>query len=115
MSRFLVIDRDRDVVQQFGLECLERGIGVLLAESVGEGVRALLNHDVTLILADAGLLRLAPREQATLFERVAPGVPVVLAARPALPLERRVGLELAGFRVLPRPVALDDVLKIAAG
>jgi DNA-binding response OmpR family regulator len=115
MSRCLVIDRDRDAVQELGLQCLEQGIGVLLADSVGDGVRVLLDHEVTLIAVEADLLRLSPHEQARLFERVAPGVPVVVGARTELALERRVGLELAGFRVLPRPLVVEDLQKVLEG
>lgn len=115
MDRFLVIDADRVGVQRLGLACLAQGVGVALAENLCEGVRLLLNEPVTLIVVDASLLRLGAREHATLFERVAPGVPVVVLAGPATSLESRVALELAGFRVLGRPVAVDDLMKAAAG
>ena len=50
--------------------------------------------------------RYASREMATLFERVAPGVPVAVTIRPDMPLDARVALELAGFRVLTKPGCL---------
>jgi DNA-binding NtrC family response regulator len=114
MDRFLVIDQDRARVQKLGLGCLAEDVGVALAENVCEGVRLLLNESVTLIVVDAALLRLGAREHATLFDRVAPGVPVVVAVGPTTPLESRVALELAGFRVVSRPLAVDDLLKAAA-
>ncbi|MBI2216074.1 MAG: hypothetical protein HYU51_02155 [Candidatus Rokubacteria bacterium] len=97
-----------------GLGCLERGIGVRMAENVCEGVRALVDESVTLIVVDAGLLRLTPWEHAAVFERVAPGVPVTVAVASDVPLESRVALELAGFRVLARPVTVADVEKVEA-
>lgn len=109
--KFLVIDQDRGAMQRLGLGCLERGAGVVIAENVCEGVRALLSEVVSLIVVDAALLRLTAWEHATLFERVAPGVPVVVVVRPDTPLEHRVALELAGFRVLPRPVTPEDLLE----
>ena len=109
--KFLVIDQDRGAMQRLGLACLERGAGVLIAENVSEGVRALLREIVSLIVVDAALLRLTPREHLMLFERVAPGVPVVLVVRPDSPLDSRVSLELAGFRVLTRPVTAEDLLE----
>jgi hypothetical protein len=42
---------------------------------------------------------------------VAPGVPVVVVVRPGLPLQSRVSFELAGFRVLTRPVTAEDLLE----
>jgi len=110
MKRFLVIDPDRTAAQQLGLACLEREVGAVLAESLCEGVRAMLSTSVDLIVADAAALRLTPREHATLFERVAAGVPVVVTVRPEAPLDTRVALELAGFRVIAKPVAVDDLL-----
>ena len=108
--KFLVIDQDRGAMQRLGLACLDRGAGILIAENVSEGVRALLREGVSLIAVDAALLRLTPREHLTLFERVAPGVPVVVVVRPGTPLESRVTFELAGFRVLTRPITAEDLL-----
>src|SRR5437870_8770479 len=102
MKRFLLIDPDPTAAQTLGLECLARGVGVVIAENVCQGVRALLNDTVSLIVVDAGSIRLTPREQLTLFDRVAPDVPVVAMAASVVPLETRVALELAGFRVLAR-------------
>ena len=60
-------------MQRVGLECLEREVGVVMAENLCEGVRTLCCRlPVSLIVVDAALLRLTPREHATLFERVAP-------------------------------------------
>lgn len=109
--KFLAIDQDRTAMQKLGLACLERGAGLVIAENVCDGVRALLREVVSLVLVDVAVLRLTAWEHATLFERVAPGVPVVVAVRPDTPLETRVGFELAGFRVLARPVAVEDLLE----
>lgn len=111
MKRFLVIDQDRDAVRQLGLGCLERGIGITIADNLCEGVRALLGEAFTVIVVDAALLRLGIHEHATLFDRVAPRIPVVVGVRSTTPLETRVALELAGLHVLPRPVAVDDLVK----
>lgn len=96
-----------------GLRCLERGIGIRMAENVCEGVRALVDETVTLIVVDARLLRLTAWEHAAVFERVAPGVPVIVAVASDVPLESRVALELAGVRVLARPVAVADLETVA--
>ncbi|MBI2162045.1 MAG: hypothetical protein HYU25_16995 [Candidatus Rokubacteria bacterium] len=114
MDRFLVIDQDRAAMQQLGLACLEKGIGVAMAETLCDGVRALLSTAVSLIVVDAAHLRLTAREHAALFERAAPGVPVVVVVRADAPLDRRVAYELSGFRVLSRPVAVDDLVEAAA-
>ena len=109
--KFLVIDQDRGAMQKLGLACLERGAGIVIAETVSEGVRALLGEVVSLIVVDAALLRLTAWEHVTLFERVAPAVPVVVVVRPDTPLETRVGFELAGLRVLTRPVTPEDLIE----
>ena len=111
MNRFLVIDQDRAAAQRLGLRCLAEDIAVIIAENVCEGVRRLATTPVSLIVVDVGGLRLGAREQAALFDRVAPGVPVVVAVRPDVALETRVALELAGFRVLPNPLTPDELLK----
>ena len=111
MDLFLVIDQDRAAMQTLGLACLERGVGVAIAETLCEGVRVLLARTVSLIVVDVALLRLSPPEHATLFERVAPGVPVIVAAQPDTPLETRVGFELQGFHVLSRPLAVEDLVE----
>ena len=113
MNRVLVIDHDRATREQLGLACLGRDVGVALAENLCEGVRILLSLPVSLIVVDVAALRLTMREHATLFERVAPGVPAMVTVPSDASLETRVGLELAGFRVLTRPVAVEDLLEKA--
>ena len=81
MNRILLIDPDRGAMQKLGLACLEQEIGVVMADNVCEGVRALLADSVSLVLVDHLALRLGARESATLFERVAPNVPVVLVGK----------------------------------
>ena len=114
MNRFLLIDQDHAAAQRLGLCCLERDIGVIIAENVCEGVRRLATIPVSLIVVDVDGLRFGAREHAALFDRVAPGVPVVGAVRSDAPLETRVALELAGFYVLPKPLAPDELLKTLA-
>jgi DNA-binding response OmpR family regulator len=114
MNRILVIDQDRGAMEKLGLACLEQGIGVAMADNVCEGVRVLLSDAISLVLVEGAELRFGPRESATLFERVAPGVPVVVMVRPELDLNRIVALELAGFRVITKPVAVADLLAKAA-
>jgi DNA-binding response OmpR family regulator len=108
--RVLFIDQDRGAIERLGVACLRQGIGVAFADTVCDGVRTLLQEDVSVIVIDGTLLRLGAREHARLFERVAPGVPVVVTLRPEVRLETRVAVELQGFRVLPRPLAAEDLI-----
>lgn len=111
MNRLLIIDQDRTVAQRLALACLDRGVGVVMADNVCEGVRRLLSEMVSLIVVDAALVRLTPREQARLFDRVALGVPVVVVVRADASLGARVAFELAGFIVMARPVTVEDLLE----
>ena len=116
MNRVLVIDQDSTATTRtLGLACLQRGIGVAFADNVCEGVRVLLETVVDLVLVDVATLRLTPRELATLFERVAPRVPLVVAVRPETSLDTRVALELAGFRVLTKPVTVEEFVEKVPG
>lgn len=110
MIRVLSIDGDRNRAQALAMECMDQGIAVRMAETICEGVRYLLDAPVSLVLAEAGLLRLAKGEQARLFEAVAPGVPVILTVDAGAKVEDLVDLELQGFRVMSRPFALRDLL-----
>ncbi len=110
MKRVLLIDQDHGVMQRLGLACLDRGVGVVMTENLCEGVRALLQTSVSLIAVDAALLRLTPRENVTLFERVAPGVPVTIVFRPGSALEGRVAYEVLGVKTLTRPVTVEELL-----
>jgi DNA-binding response OmpR family regulator len=115
MNRILVIDQDRVAMEKLGLACLAQGIGVAMAGNVCEGARVLLSDTISLVLVDGAELRFGPRESATLFERVAPGVPVVVMVRADMDLGRIVALELAGFHVVTKPVTVPDLLaKVAA-
>ena len=115
MNRVLVIDQDSTATYTLGLACLQHGVGAMFASNVCEGVRVLLDTTVDVVLLDMDALRLTPREMVTLFDRVAPGVPLVVAVRPHTTLEARVALELAGFRVLTKPVSVDELVEKAQG
>ena len=110
MKRFLLIDADTAAMHKLGLACLEREVAVSMAENLCEGVRVLLTSSVSLIVVDSSRLRLTPGEHATLFERVAPGVPVVVLIGADADLETLVAYELAGFTVKTRPALADDLL-----
>ena len=64
-------------------------LGVAIAENLCEGVRVLLSTPVDLIVVDAAEVRLTAREMATLFDRVAPRVSVVVAMRSPAALDQR--------------------------
>jgi hypothetical protein len=98
MNRVLVIDQDRATREQLGLACLGRNVGVALAENLCEGVRVLLSLPVSLVVADVSALRLS----------------LLVTVAPDASLESRVALELAGFRVLSRPVTVEDLIDKAA-
>jgi CheY-like chemotaxis protein len=116
MNRVLVIDQNRAATQALGLACLERDLGVAIAENLCEGVRLLLGTPVDLIVVDAVEMRMTGRELATLFDRVAPRVPVVVAMKSPAALDQRVTFELGGFRVITKPVSVEDLLhKVAPG
>jgi DNA-binding response OmpR family regulator len=110
MNRVLVIDQNRAATQALGLACLERDLGVAIADNLCEGVRVLLSTPVELIVVDAAEMRLTAREMAVLFDRVAPGVPVVVGMKAPAALDQRVTFELAGFRVITKPVGPEDLL-----
>lgn len=110
MIRLLTIDGDRKRAQGLAMECLEQGVAVRIAETLCEGVRYMLEAPVSLVLAEARMLRMAKGDQARLFEAVAPGVPVILTVDAGTRVEDLVDLELQGFRVVSRPFALNDLL-----
>lgn len=110
MIRLLTIDGDRNRAQALALECLEQGVAVRMAETLCEGVRYLVDAPVSLVLIDAGMLRMAKGEHARLFEAVAPGMPVILTADAGVRVEDLVDLELQGFHVVRRPFAMRDLL-----
>ena len=110
MIRVLTIDGNRSRAQALAMECLEHGVAVRIAETLCEGVRYLLDAPVSLVLAEAGMLRMAGPDRARLFELVAPGVPVVLTVDAGARMEDLVDLELQGFHVVSRPFALNDLL-----
>jgi DNA-binding response OmpR family regulator len=110
MNRVLVIDQNRETREELGLACLGRNVAVAFAENVCEGVRMLLTLPVSLIVVDAAALRMTIREHVTLFDRVAPGTPLVVSVPAETPLELRVRFEIAGFRVLTQPVTVEDLL-----
>jgi DNA-binding NtrC family response regulator len=111
MIRILLIGQDHATAERLGLQCLERGIGVVIAENICEGVRLLATTPVSLIVVDLSRLRLGAHDQAAIFDRAAPGVRVAVTVPAEAPIEARVALELAGFQVVSSPVTPDELLK----
>jgi ActR/RegA family two-component response regulator len=111
MIRMLLVGQDPATAQRLALECLARDFAIVIAENVCEAVRVLATTPVSLIVADLPRLRLGFQEQASLFDRVAPGVRVLVTVPSGTALETRVALELAGFQVVPSPVTADEILK----
>ena len=110
MIRLLTIDGNRNRAQALAMECLEHGVAVRMAETLCDGVRHLLETPVSLVLVEAGMVRMATPDQTRLFDAVAPGVPVILTVDAGARVEDRVDLELQGFHVVGRPFALRDLL-----
>src|SRR5258706_12493658 len=110
MIRLLTIDGERNRAQALAMECLEQGVAVRIAETLCEGVRYLLDAPVSLVLAEAGVLRMATGDQARLFEAVAPGVPAIPPGGAGAKGEGPVKLELPGFRGATRPFAFGGLL-----
>ncbi|HKW94919.1 MAG TPA: hypothetical protein VJX92_23745 [Methylomirabilota bacterium] len=110
MIRVLTIDGNQRRAQALALECLEQGVAVRVAETLCEGVRYLLEAPVSLVLAEAGMLRMAGADHARLFDTVAPGIPVVLTVDAGGRVEDLVDLELEGFHVVSRPFVLRDLI-----
>ena len=111
MNRVLLIDADRGASESFVVACLGQDVAVRTADTLCEGVRYLLEAPVAAIVVDAGLVRLSASDQARVFDLAAPGAPVVVVVKPNAPLEEHVRFEVAGFRVVPRPV---DPLELLA-
>jgi len=110
MIRVLTIDGNRRRAHALALECLEQGVAVRVAETLCEGARYLLEAPVSLVLAEASMLRMASADQARLFDTAAPGVPVLLTVDAGGPVEDLVDLELKGFHVVSHPFVLRDVI-----
>ena len=70
---------------------------------------------VLVIDQDSATTTRTPREMATLLARVAPRVSLVVAVRPETSLDTRVALELAGFRVLTKPVTVEELVEKVPG
>lgn len=111
MIRVLMIDGDRALTQTVAMACVENGVAVRMAETLCEGVRYMLESPVSVVLVDAGVLRLSGSDQARLFDTVAPGVPVVVLVKPGARVEDQVRFEMQGFQVAAKPFDVKDVLE----
>lgn len=111
MRRILLIDQDRPLAQTVGLACLERGMAVGIAENLCEGIRSLLAAPVSAVLVDSALLRLAPADQARLFDAVAPSVPVAVLVSDTVSPPERVQYQVLGVHVLSKSLSVEDLVE----
>jgi DNA-binding response OmpR family regulator len=110
MMRVLMIDGDRALAQSVAMACFAEGVAVRLAETLCEGVRFMVDGSVSVVLIDAGLMRLSGADQIRLFETVAPGVPVVVVVPDDASVDERVKFQVQGFQVVSKPFEVRDVL-----
>jgi DNA-binding response OmpR family regulator len=110
MTRVLMIDGNRTLTESVGMQCVDHGIAVRMADTFCEGVRQLLETPVSLIILSSGLVHLPGADLARLFDAVAPGVPVVVRVEGGQDMDEQVGFELHGFRVVREPFDVFDLV-----
>lgn len=110
MTRVLMIDGNRALTESVGLQCLEHGIAIRMADAFCDGVRQLLETPVSLIIVSSSLVRVSPVELAKLFGTLTPGVPVVVRVDGDQAMDEEVRFELQGFRVVREPFDVQDLL-----
>ncbi len=110
MERIVIIDTDRAMAEAVAIECARQGVAVRLAETVGEGVRHLVEEPVSAVLVDAGCIRLTAAEQARVFQRAAPGLAMVVLAGAPMREEDALRFEVEGFHVIAKPFDVREVL-----
>jgi DNA-binding response OmpR family regulator len=112
MTRILIIDENRALTESVGRQCLEQGIAIRMAGTFCEGVRQVLELPVSLVIISSSLVQLSGAELASLFDTIAPGVPVVVRVEAGQEMDEQVRFELHGFRVVREPFdVLDLVVK----
>jgi DNA-binding response OmpR family regulator len=110
MTRVLMIDENRKLTESVGRQCLEQGIAIRMSDTLCDGIRQLLEIPVSLVLVHSGLARLPGAELASLFDAVAPGIPVVVRVETGQAMDEQVRFELHGFRVVREPFDVLDLL-----
>ena len=110
MTRVLMIDENHALTDSVGLQCLEQGIAIRMADAFRDGARQLLETPVSLIIVSSSLVRVSPDDLARLFDTLAPGVPVVVRVDRAHAMDEQVRFELQGFRVVRELFDVQDLL-----
>lgn len=112
MTRVLMIDGNHALTTAVGMQCLEHGIAVRMADDFRYGLRQMLETPISLVILSSSLVHLSGAELAKLFDTIAPGVPVVIRVEAGQTMDEQVRFELHGFRVVREPFdVLDLVVK----
>lgn len=110
MTRVLMIDKNHALTATVGMQCLEHGIAVRMADNFCDGLRHMLVTPVSLIIVSSSLVQLSSAELAKLFDTIAPGVPVVIRVDAGQTVDEQVRFELHGFRVVREPFDVQDLV-----
>jgi DNA-binding response OmpR family regulator len=110
MTRVLMIDGNRPLTASVGLQCLEHGIAIRMADAFCDGLRQMLETPVSLVIVSPSLIHLSPAELATLFDTIAPDVPVVVRLEAGPSMDEEVRFALHGFRVVREPFDVADLV-----
>ena len=110
MTRVLMIDGNRALTESVGLQCLEHGIAIRIADAFCDGLRQMLETPVSLVIVSSKLMHRSSAELAKLFDTIAPGVPVVVRLEAGHSMDEEVRFELHGFRVVREPFDVADLV-----
>jgi len=109
-TRLLIVDDERGYVNVLAKRMAKRNIQVTAAYSGSEGIQALRKQDFDVAVLDLKMEDMDGIEVLKIFQKMVPGMPVIMLTGHGSEKAAREGMEFGAFDYLTKPCDLEELI-----
>lgn len=109
-TRLLIVDDEKGYVNVLAKRMAKRNIVVTAAYSGSEGIQALRRQDFDVAVLDLKMEDMDGIEVLKIFQKMVPGMPVIMLTGHGSEKAAREGIEFGAFDYLTKPCDLEELI-----
>jgi len=109
-TRLLIVDDEKGYVNVLAKRMAKRNIVVTPAYSGSEGIQALRRQDFDVAVLDLKMEDMDGIEVLKIFQKMVPGMPVIMLTGHGSEKAAREGMEFGAFDYLTKPCDLEELI-----
>ena len=110
-TRLLIVDDEKGYVNVLAKRMAKRNIVVTAAYSGSEGIQALRRQDFDVAVLDLKMEDMDGIEVLKIFQKMVPGMPVIMLTGHGSEKAAREGMEFGAFDYLTKPCDLEELIE----